>query len=114
MPDWIFAGWEPPLRTIVVGIASYLGLVLVLRVSGKRTLSQLNAFDFVVTVALGSTSRRPSIPELFIVSARPAGRDALAALTPAGDGGTPGGFAADSYTKQVLVYDHRRLVPNSH
>ena len=26
-----------------------------IRVSGKRTLAQLNAFDFIVTVALGST-----------------------------------------------------------
>ena len=30
-------------------------LVVALRVSGKRTLSKMNAFDFVVTVALGST-----------------------------------------------------------
>lgn len=30
-------------------------LILVLRTSGKRTLAQLNAFDFIVTVALGST-----------------------------------------------------------
>jgi uncharacterized membrane protein YcaP (DUF421 family) len=29
--------------------------VLILRVSGKRTLAKLNAFDLVVTVALGST-----------------------------------------------------------
>ncbi len=29
--------------------------MVVLRVSGKRTLAKLNAFDFVVTVALGST-----------------------------------------------------------
>lgn len=28
---------------------------LLLRISGKRTLSRLNAFDLVVTVALGST-----------------------------------------------------------
>jgi hypothetical protein len=28
---------------------------VLLRVSGKRTLAKLNAFDFVVTVALGST-----------------------------------------------------------
>jgi hypothetical protein len=28
---------------------------VVLRVSGKRTLAKLNVFDFVVTVALGST-----------------------------------------------------------
>ncbi len=34
---------------------SYGALVLLLRVSGKRTLSKMNAFDLVVTVALGST-----------------------------------------------------------
>jgi uncharacterized membrane protein YcaP (DUF421 family) len=30
-------------------------LVILLRISGKRTLSKMNAFDFIVTVALGST-----------------------------------------------------------
>lgn len=34
---------------------AYLTMVFVLRISGKRTLSKMNAFDFVVTVALGST-----------------------------------------------------------
>ncbi|KQQ07760.1 hypothetical protein ASF56_25090 [Methylobacterium sp. Leaf122] len=34
---------------------AYLSLVLILRVSGKRTLTKLNAFDLTVTVALGST-----------------------------------------------------------
>jgi uncharacterized membrane protein YcaP (DUF421 family) len=43
------------LRTLAVGAAAYVWLVLVLRVSGKRTLAKLNAFDLVVTVALGST-----------------------------------------------------------
>ncbi len=43
------------LRTLVVGAAAYVALVLLLRGSGKRTLSKLNAFDLVVTVALGST-----------------------------------------------------------
>jgi len=38
-----------------VGICAYAALVLMLRVSGKRTLSKMNAFDFVVTIALGST-----------------------------------------------------------
>lgn len=50
-----FDSWADIVRILVVGSASYLTVVLVLRVSGKRTLSQLNAFDFVVTVALGST-----------------------------------------------------------
>ena len=42
-------------RTALTCVLAYLGLVLVLRVSGKRTLAALNAFDLVVTVALGST-----------------------------------------------------------
>lgn len=42
-------------RTLVVGLLAYAALVAMVRVSGKRTLSQLNAFDLIVTVALGST-----------------------------------------------------------
>lgn len=42
-------------RVVVVGTCAYVGLILLLRVSGKRTLAKMNAFDFVVTVALGST-----------------------------------------------------------
>lgn len=51
----LFDGWDPILRILVVGSAAYATLVLVLRASGKRTLSKLNAFDLVVTVAIGST-----------------------------------------------------------
>lgn len=42
-------------RVLAVGSLAYVALVTVLRVSGKRTLAKLNAFDLVVTVALGST-----------------------------------------------------------
>ncbi|WP_174802358.1 DUF421 domain-containing protein [Martelella limonii] len=42
------------LRVLVIGGLAYVALVVMLRVSGKRTLSKLNAFDLVVTVALGS------------------------------------------------------------
>jgi len=48
-------GWWALVRTAVVGALAYAGLVAFLRVSGKRTLSKMNAFDLVVTVALGST-----------------------------------------------------------
>jgi uncharacterized membrane protein YcaP (DUF421 family) len=48
-------GAEPIVRTVVVGALAYIVLVLFLRVSGKRTLAKMNAFDFVVTVAIGST-----------------------------------------------------------
>ena len=43
------------LRVMLVSLLAYGSLVLVLRVAGKRVLSKLNAFDLVVTVALGST-----------------------------------------------------------
>ncbi|MDN3312029.1 DUF421 domain-containing protein [Microbacterium oryzae] len=50
-----FDTWSDVLRVIVIGTASYTALIVLLRLTGKRSLSQLNAFDFVVTVALGST-----------------------------------------------------------
>ena len=51
----IFESWYGLLRILVVGPLAYAALVLLLRVSGKRTLAKLNAFDLIVTVALGST-----------------------------------------------------------
>jgi uncharacterized membrane protein YcaP (DUF421 family) len=50
-----FASWSALLRVAVVGVLAYAALVVMLRVSGKRTLATMNAFDLVVTVALGST-----------------------------------------------------------
>jgi len=50
-----YDGWRDLLRILVLGTAGYAAVLLLLRTSGKRTLSKLNAFDFVVTVALGST-----------------------------------------------------------
>jgi uncharacterized membrane protein YcaP (DUF421 family) len=50
-----FDDWSALLRTALVGVLAYAALIAFLRLSGKRTLSKLNAFDLVVTVALGST-----------------------------------------------------------
>lgn len=51
----LFNGWTGIWHTVLVGALAYLALLVLLRVSGKRTLSKMNAFDLVVTVALGST-----------------------------------------------------------
>jgi len=51
----IFGGWDGVIRIAVVGVLAYAGLIVLLRPYGKRTLAKMNAFDFVVTVALGST-----------------------------------------------------------
>lgn len=50
-----FDNWMGLLRVLVVGTLAYAALVVLLRATGKRTLSKMNAFDLVVTVALGST-----------------------------------------------------------
>ena len=51
----LFQDWQGVVRTLFVGVLAYIALVAILRISGKRTLAKLNAFDLVVTVALGST-----------------------------------------------------------
>lgn len=53
--EMFFNGWSGLLRIVLVGVLAYVALIILLRVSGKRTLSKMNAFDFVVTIALGST-----------------------------------------------------------
>jgi uncharacterized membrane protein YcaP (DUF421 family) len=50
-----FDSWSDIVRVLAVGAAAYVALVLLLRVSGKRTLAKLNAFDWVISVAFGST-----------------------------------------------------------
>jgi uncharacterized membrane protein YcaP (DUF421 family) len=51
----LFDDWYGLLRVLIVGTSAYAGLVALLRLTGKRTLSKINAFDLIVTVALGST-----------------------------------------------------------
>lgn len=53
--NMFFHTWMGLLRVVIVGTLGYIALVLMLRISGKRTLSKMNVFDLVVTVALGST-----------------------------------------------------------
>ena len=49
-----FDSWESIVRTVVLTSLGYCAMILLLRVSGKRTLYKMNAFDFIVTIALGS------------------------------------------------------------
>ncbi|WP_294281000.1 YetF domain-containing protein [uncultured Chryseobacterium sp.] len=42
--------WHMDLMTFI----SFMALFILIRISGKRTLAKFNAFDFIVTVALGS------------------------------------------------------------
>ena len=49
-----FQSWDSIIRLIVTFIFIYPCLILLLHLYGKRSLSQLNMFDFIITVALGS------------------------------------------------------------
>ena len=49
-----FSNWFTIFRVLAVGVSAYIALIFLLRMSGKRTLSKWNVFDFVVTIALGS------------------------------------------------------------
>lgn len=55
MEKIFFDSWESIFRTFIITILAYTALIILLRISGKRTLSKMNAFDFIVTIALGST-----------------------------------------------------------
>lgn len=51
----LFDTWYDLARVVAVSVLAYGSLVLILRLSGNRSLAKLNIFDFVVTIALGST-----------------------------------------------------------
>ncbi len=57
LPDWLrpfltmdISFWEKILRTVVV----YLGILIVIRVAGKRLLAQMNSLDLVVILLLSN------------------------------------------------------------
>lgn len=52
--DFLFSDQLTIFRIIFIGTIAYLSLVLIIRLFGKRVLAKMNAFDFLVTVALGS------------------------------------------------------------
>ena len=55
--------WFDYLSIVAVAAGAYAWLIFVLRVSGKRTLAKLNAFDFSITVAFGSALATVMIDE---------------------------------------------------
>ena len=48
-----FDGWRGIARVLVLGTIGYAVLILILRLSRKRTLAQMNVFDFVSIVVMG-------------------------------------------------------------
>jgi len=55
MEKLFFKDWESIYQVALCSVIAYITLFIFIRISGKRTLAKLNAFDFVVSVTLGST-----------------------------------------------------------
>lgn len=50
----MFGNLNPFIEIPIAGIIAYIAIIIILRISGKRTLAKWNSFDFIVTIALGS------------------------------------------------------------
>lgn len=57
-PTLFWNGWASIVHTLVLGTAGYLVLVMLLRVTGARTMANMTPLDFVVAVTLGSAFGR--------------------------------------------------------
>lgn len=54
MRNIFYNNFETIYSTAIKGILIYIFLIIALRISGKRSLSKLNIFDFIITIAIGS------------------------------------------------------------
>lgn len=59
----LFDGWKGILQIAITAPLIYVSVILYIRVAGKRSTSQMNNFDWVVTVALGSLAASGMILE---------------------------------------------------
>lgn len=51
----LYDGWKSILRVAIMCLLTYPFLVILLRFFGKRTLTNVNIFDFIITVTYGAT-----------------------------------------------------------
>lgn len=54
----IWNGWTPLVQAVLMATVGYLVLVLLVRVTGPRTMSKMTPLDFVLAVTLGSVFAR--------------------------------------------------------
>ena len=62
-PEFFFDNWISLCRILVVGTGFYFALLILLRTTGKRKLYRFNAFDFTITMAIGSILGRAVLDE---------------------------------------------------
>ncbi|MEM6353645.1 MAG: YetF domain-containing protein [Cyanobacteria bacterium P01_D01_bin.14] len=50
----LFDGWSGIIKILIAAPVMYVAVIAAIRIVGKRSTSQMNNFDWVVTVAIGS------------------------------------------------------------
>lgn len=51
----LFDGWNSVLRVAIMCLLAYPFLIVLLRLFGKRSITKVNIFDFIITVTYGAT-----------------------------------------------------------
>lgn len=51
----LFDGWGSLVRAFLMCLLAYPFLILLLRLFGKRALTKINIFDFIITITYGAT-----------------------------------------------------------
>jgi uncharacterized membrane protein YcaP (DUF421 family) len=74
MADWFGASWDTVGFVAASTLAMYVTLLVAIRIAGRRTVTQLSAFDVIVTVALGT------LLSSTVVSAEPSYAQATTAI----------------------------------
>ena len=54
----LWDGWEPVVHSVVMVVCGFVALVVILRVSGPRTMAKMTPLDFIVAVTIGSAFGR--------------------------------------------------------
>ena len=64
----LFDGWEGIIKICIAAPIMYISVVIAIRIIGKRSTSQMNNFDWIVTVAIGSLTASGIILDSVTVS----------------------------------------------
>lgn len=51
-------GWDPIVHTVVTLLCGYIALLVLLRISGARTMAAMTPLDFIIAVTIGSAFGR--------------------------------------------------------
>ncbi|MEX2446300.1 MAG: YetF domain-containing protein, partial [Dehalococcoidia bacterium] len=71
--EWVLASWELTAFVVASTVAIYAGVIVLTRINGLRSFAKMSAFDFAMTVAvgtlIGSAATLPNPPLVQIVAA---------------------------------------------